>query len=88
MNEPVNDPDRFDLVVTNMNMPRMTGDILAKAMLLIRPDIPIIICTGYSKRISNEKARELGIRDFVMKPLTQHELAKTVRRVLDEKPLE
>ncbi len=78
-----NDPDRFNLVVTDMTMPRMTGDDLAKAMLLIRPDTPIIICTGYSRQISNEKAGEIGIRACVMKPLTQHELANTVRKVLD-----
>jgi PAS domain S-box-containing protein len=80
------DPKRFDLVVTDMTMPHMTGDELAKEILSIRKDIPIILCTGYSKRISDMKAKEIGIRAFVMKPLTQHELAETVRRVLDEKP--
>ncbi len=80
------DPDRFDLVVTDMTMPGMRGDMLAEEILAIRPDIPVILCTGYSRQMSNEKAREIGIRAFVMKPLTQHELANTVRRVLDEKP--
>ncbi len=77
------DPHRFDLIVTDMTMPHMTGDELAAEMLSIRSDIPVILCTGYSKRITEVKARELGIRAFVMKPLTQHELAKTVRDVLD-----
>ena len=78
-----NDPERFDLVVTDMTMPQMTGDELTKEILSIRPDIPIVLCTGYSNRISDEKAKEIGISAFVMKPLTQHELANTVRRVLD-----
>jgi len=80
------DPKRFDLVVTDMTMPGMRGDRLAEEIMAIRPDIPVILSTGYSKQISNEKAREMGIRAFVMKPLTQHELANTVREVLDEQP--
>jgi len=78
-------PHRFDIVVTDMTMPHMTGDELAGAILSIRPDIPVILCTGYSKRISDKRAREMGIRAFVMKPLTQRELANTVRLALDEK---
>ena len=77
------DPNRFDLVVTDMTMPGLRGDHLTKEILKIRPDIPVILCTGYSKQISKEKAEELGIRAFVMKPLTQRELADTVREVLD-----
>jgi two-component system, cell cycle sensor histidine kinase and response regulator CckA len=80
------DPHRFDLVVTDMTMPGLRGDRLAEEIMAIRPDIPVILCTGYSKQISKEKAREIGVRAFVMKPLTQHELASTVRKVLDEKP--
>jgi len=78
------DPNRFDLVVTDMTMPGMRGDRLAEEILAIRPEIPVILCTGYSRQISKEKAREIGIRAFVMKPLTQHEPVNTVRRVLDE----
>ncbi len=77
------DPQRFDLVVTDMTMPDMTGDKLAAEMLAVRPDIPIILCTGYSRRMSAERAREIGVKAFVMKPLTQHELAFTVRKALD-----
>ncbi len=77
------DPERFDLVVTDMTMPGMRGDRLAQEMMTVRDDIPVILSTGYSKQISEEKAEELGIRAFVMKPLTQQELANTVRRVLD-----
>jgi CheY-like chemotaxis protein len=78
------DPARFDLVVTDMTMPGMRGDKLAEEIMKIRDDIPVILATGYSKQISEEKAKEIGIRAFVMKPLTQQELASTVRRVLDE----
>jgi PAS domain S-box-containing protein len=77
------DPARFDILVTDMTMPHMTGDELAKSILEIRPDIPVILCTGYSKKISREKAQKKGIHALVMKPLTQTELAKTVREVLD-----
>ena len=79
------DPHGFDLVVTDMTMPGMRGDRLAEEIMAIRSDIPVILCTGYSRQISKEKAREIGIRAFVMKPLTQQELANTVREVLDEK---
>jgi len=75
--------DRFDLVITDMTMPNMTGDKLSKEILKIRSDIPIILCTGYSERISEEKAKNIGIREFVMKPLVMKELAKTVRNTLD-----
>jgi len=77
-------PDRFDLVITDMTMPNMTGDKLAKELIKIRPDIPIIICTGFSERISEEKAKGMGIKAFAMKPLVMQDLAKTVRKVLDE----
>jgi PAS domain S-box-containing protein len=76
-------PWRFDLVITDMTMPKMTGEELAKKLLLIRRDIPIILCTGYSASISKERARAIGIGEFVMKPIVIGELARTVRRVLD-----
>jgi len=78
-------PDRFDLVITDMTMPKMTGKRLAKEILDIRPDMPIILCTGYHEKISEEKAGELGIKAFVMKPFVTHNFALTVRKVLDEK---
>ena len=77
-------PDRFDLVITDMTMPNMTGDKLAQKIMEIRPDIPVILCTGYSEHISAEKAASKGIREYVMKPLQQKLLAETVRKVLDE----
>ena len=74
---------QFDLVITDMTMPNMMGDELAAEIMTIRPDIPIILCTGFSGRISEEQALENGIRAFVMKPFGINELAETVRKVLD-----
>ncbi|MCJ7618001.1 MAG: hybrid sensor histidine kinase/response regulator, partial [Desulfobacterales bacterium] len=65
--------------------PRMTGEILAKEVLRIRPDIPFILCTGYSDMITEETARALGIRAFVMKPIMMRDLAETIRKALDKK---
>lgn len=64
-------------------MPDMTGAELAREMMQIRPEIPIILCTGYSTVISEEKAKNIGIREFVMKPIIKKSLAKIIRKVLD-----
>ena len=77
------DPSRFDLVVTDQTMPEMTGVELTREILAIRPDMPIIMCTGYSQLVDADKARGAGIRAFAMKPLTKGEIAKTIRNVLD-----
>jgi len=77
-------PDAFDLVITDMTMPYLTGDQLAFEILKIRPGIPIILCTGYSKKISEAKAKNIGIKAFIMKPIIQRELANTIRRVLEK----
>ena len=79
----IQSPWRFDLVVTDMTMPKMTGAELAQKIRLIRRDIPIILCTGYSGKISRERAWEIGIRELVHKPMAIRELAQTVRKVLD-----
>jgi PAS domain S-box-containing protein len=76
-------PDLFDLVLTDMTMPVMTGDKLAVEIMQIRPEIPIIICTGYSSLISSEGALEMGIKAFLYKPIVEMDLAHTVRQVLD-----
>jgi len=76
-------PDDFDLVITDMTMPEMTGEKLAHEMLQTRPDIPIIICTGYSAQMTQEKAHDIGIRAFVMKPILKGEISRTIRNVLD-----
>lgn len=78
-------PSQFDLVITDQTMPKITGAQLSEEILKIRGDIPIILCTGHSNTISPEKAKEIGIRGFVMKPLARQELAQAVRRVLDAK---
>lgn len=77
-------PSAFDLVLTDMSMPNMTGTQLARNLLSIRADIPIIICTGFSEKTSEEKAKANGIRGFLMKPVVKSDLAKMVRKVLDE----
>jgi len=78
-------PDQFDLVITDMAMPQMDGDKLANEILNIRTEMPIILCTGFSEKVSEENAKELGIKAFAMKPLVKRDLAVVVRKVLDEK---
>jgi CheY-like chemotaxis protein len=77
-------PNKFDLVITDMTMPNMTGDQLAAEMMKIRFDIPIILCTGYSKKMSDKAASAIGIRAFAYKPIVKADLARTIRKVLDE----
>jgi len=77
-------PEKFDLVVTDMTMPNMTGDDLAAKLMVIRADIPVILCTGYSERISGDRARSLGIKEFILKPIVMRELAQILRNVLDD----
>jgi len=77
-------PDKFDLVITDMTMPQMTGDMLAQELIKIRPDIPVILCTGFSGKIAKEKAKIMGIKAFLMKPLLREEMSRTIRMVLDE----
>ena len=77
-------PSEFDLVITDQTMPFMTGEDLGKEMMRIRPDIPVILCTGYSDLIASEKAMAMGFRGFIMKPFTVREGAELVRRVLDQ----
>jgi PAS domain S-box-containing protein len=78
-------PDRFDLVVTDMTMPEMTGDRLAQEIMRIRPGFPVILCTGFTERITKDEAQTLGIRELLAKPLAIHTLAKTIREILDQK---
>ena len=77
-------PDYFDLVITDMTMPGMTGVQLSEKLLEIRPDIPIIICTGHSSLINESKAKKLGIADYIMKPLSISRIGKSIRKVLDK----
>lgn len=77
------EPYKYDLVITDMTMPVMTGDILAQKIMEIRNDIPVILCSGYSEHITEVKAKKIGIREFVMKPFGKKGLAETIRKVLD-----
>lgn len=77
-------PDAFDLVITDMTMPNLTGDRLAKRLMSIRQDIPVIICTGFSERISSESAAALGVKGLLLKPVVKSDMARMVRKVLDE----
>ncbi len=76
-------PDGFDLVITDQTMPGMAGMELARRILQIRPDLPIIICTGYSSIVSAEKARAVGVRGFAMKPFVWKDIGREIRRLLD-----
>jgi CheY-like chemotaxis protein len=75
--------DRFDLVITDMTMPQMTGEKLAIELMTIRPDIPVILSSGFSSKIDKSKAKLMGIRAFVSKPATKREFAEIIRKVLD-----
>ncbi|MBI5569431.1 MAG: PAS domain S-box protein [Desulfomonile tiedjei] len=77
-------PDAFDLVITDMTMPGLRGTELARELIAARPDIPIILCTGFSDLIDRERAKETGIRELVMKPYVIGNLASTIREVLEE----
>lgn len=76
-------PSAFDLVITDMTMPHMTGDILAAELIAIRPDIAVILCTGYSERVTEENVLAAGIKGFIMKPVVMEELARLIRKVLE-----
>jgi PAS domain S-box-containing protein len=76
------DPDRWSIVITDHMMPGMTGEAMAREMLAIRPDLPIILCTGFGDTITADSARATGIREFVMKPVVGRELAEIVNRLL------
>jgi CheY-like chemotaxis protein len=76
-------PKQFDLVLADMSMPGMNGEQLAREMVRIRPDIPVIICTGFSERLNRDIAADLGIKGLLLKPVILSDLADMVRRVLD-----
>ena len=78
------DPKRFDLVITDQTMPKMTGIELSLAIMGLRPELPVILCTGFSEVISPEKALDLGIKDFLYKPIVTEQMAKAVRKALDQ----
>jgi len=83
LNTLIKEPGGYDLVVTDMTMPKMTGRELALKIMDVRSDMPIILCTGYTSLISKEEALKIGIKDFCEKPVTSNQIAKVIRRVLD-----
>lgn len=75
-------PDSFDLILTDMTMPQISGMELAGKILELRKDMPIILCTGYSETINEEKVKAMGIREYLMKPVSKNDLAAAIRRAL------
>ncbi|MGD0230136.1 MAG: response regulator [Syntrophorhabdales bacterium] len=81
----LDDPSRFDLVITDQTMPDLTGIDLAGRILQVRSDTPVILFTGYSEAVSPDTARAAGISEFIMKPISKREVAETIRRLLDRR---
>jgi signal transduction histidine kinase/ActR/RegA family two-component response regulator len=77
------EPNQFDLVITDMTMPAMNGAQLAQAILKVRADMPVILCTGFSELMNEAKARAIGVRQYVLKPVMRIEIARAVRKALD-----
>ncbi len=78
-------PENFDLIITDMTMPHLTGVSLAEKALNVKPDIPVIICSGFNDQIEEVKAKNLGIRVYLTKPVSSEKIARVVRRELDSK---
>jgi CheY-like chemotaxis protein len=76
-------PDSFDIVITDLTRPQINGLKRAEDLLQIRPDLPIILCTGYTEKIEVQKARSIGITEVLMKPVAIGDLAADVRKALD-----
>jgi CheY-like chemotaxis protein len=76
-------PEIFDMIITDMSMPRMTGDQLVSQVLDIRPDIPVVLCTGFNEDLTDDKARKMGLRAIFNKPVNMRDLVTGVRDVLD-----
>jgi CheY-like chemotaxis protein len=78
------DPDQFDMVITDMIMPRMTGTELAQEILNIKPGLPVIICTGYGEKVCEAELQSLNIESLLIKPLNRQQIAQIIRRTLDK----
>jgi PAS domain S-box-containing protein len=76
-------PNNFDLIITDQTMPHMTGMEFASKALALRPDIPIVLLTGYSETVTQETAKQAGVREYAMKPVVEEQMAKIIRAVLD-----
>jgi two-component system, cell cycle sensor histidine kinase and response regulator CckA len=73
---------KIDLIITDQTMPDMSGYQMAKEAIKVRPDIPIVLCTGYSEVVSEDNAKDVGIREFIMKPIKREKIATIVKRIL------
>jgi len=78
------EPDRFDLVITDQVMPNMTGTQLARELISVRPDISIILCSGFPENVCPEELKSIGIKEFIAKPISRKEIATIIRKVLDK----
>ena len=78
-----NAPDLFNLIITDMTMPKMTGDELSARILKIRKDMPIVICTGFCDTFTEDMAQKMGIRKYILKPVSGRELSVIIRELLD-----
>ncbi|MFA5902946.1 MAG: PAS domain S-box protein [Desulfobacula sp.] len=79
------DPSRFDLIITDMTMPHISGDQLIKEILKIDPEMPVILCTGFSNKIDSERAFRIGAKGYIEKPFDKNQLAYSIRNALDKK---
>ena len=79
------DPAAFDLIITDQTMPRMSGIELARSLVKVRPDIPVILCTGFSEKVNGENVGRDGVRAFIMKPFTAQEISGLIRKVLEKR---
>ena len=77
------EPDEFDLVITDQTMPNMTGTQLARELIAIKPDIPVILCSGYPENVNLEEVQSIGIKKFITKPISKQDIAALIREVLD-----
>jgi len=83
LNRIVSEPDKYDLIITDMTMPKMTGDALALEIRKINPELPIIICTGFSEKLTPERAEHIGVNDILTKPIIKAKLAQFIRDIFD-----
>jgi CheY-like chemotaxis protein len=78
-------PDDFDLILTDLTMPLMAGNRLVNELINIKPELPVVLCSGFGPSITQDKANDLNIKAFLSKPVNTSELAQTIRSVLDGK---
>ena len=80
-------PDEFDIVITDQVMPNMTGTELITEVLSIRQDMPVILCSGFPERICQEELQRIGIKHFIMKPISRQELSGIIQELLNPEPV-